>query len=238
MTIGLVTAACATIYCVFLVYFDWIRESYLPRWKQLNWVIIHFPFHLALVLFMHGFTQLIMYTKVVDVLQTARLDSKKLEDISWIANATSQEVGMEVAETVGRFFDEYKPTIYALTTVQIAVTNITLMPNSTWRDHPNILDVIAYTGDLSSLGDFTKTDEYKTLETAIIAIFFSMWNSLYDSFGIKITDDIVKQDPNEYDVLSDELQTEVVIAAGERLGLVVSLYPSRVYFTLCQSLVR
>ncbi|PTD04385.1 hypothetical protein FCULG_00001677 [Fusarium culmorum] len=73
-TVGVVLSSATTIYVVFLIYFDWMKNPYLPKFRQQLWTIIHYPLHLALCLFIQGFTQLVIWTKVFNVIKTIDFD--------------------------------------------------------------------------------------------------------------------------------------------------------------------
>lgn len=108
MTIGLVTAAAATIYFVFLIYFDWLRSSfYLPAWRQQLWTSIHLPFHLSLVLFMQGFTQYLIWSKIVDVLNRIMMGVNQGGVFDLHANTTSKMMQDQLNQTAKAFFGLY-----------------------------------------------------------------------------------------------------------------------------------
>jgi hypothetical protein len=53
------------MYFFFQIYFDWMDHEHLKGLRQLTWTIFHFPFHVALLLFMEGSTQFMMWWKAV-----------------------------------------------------------------------------------------------------------------------------------------------------------------------------
>jgi hypothetical protein len=223
LTIGIVTAACAAIYSVFLVYFDWIREQYLPRWRQLYWVSLHLPFHLALVLFMHGFTQLIMWTKIIDVIQS-RINEEYggIGDLDQVGNSSSIDITKRIDEIVSPFFDDYgKLNSMALLTYNIALSNISMLPDSTWKEHPGILKAIWLNGTVD--GGFEKTKTYQELYDALVAISASMYTSLFETYGVEVAQDVAGNKTYEDIVFDSDFQVEVFAESTNRFNLVVSL---------------
>lgn len=223
LTIGVVTAACAAIYSVFLVYFDWIREQYLPRWRQLYWVCLHLPFHLALVLFMHGFTQLIMWTKIIDVLMNEIiLDDDVLTDYDLIANSTSMDVANYFGEMVGGFFEDYsKMNSFAMLTFSIALSNITELPNNTWSEHPQILDAVV--NDKPLPDGFETSETFGQLQVAVISILTSMYTALFESYGVEVTEDLAEDRDWDDLYLNPQFSVDVFRNSLERFEVVVSL---------------
>jgi hypothetical protein len=223
-TIGVVTASCAAIYSVFLVYFDWIREQYLPRWRQIYWVSLHLPFHLALVLFMHGFTQLIMWTKIFDVLNNdIRLNGDLVTDYDRVANSTSEEIANGLAEMVGPFFQDYgRANSLALLTFSTATNNITMLPNDIWSEHPDILDSVI---NLKPMGDrFNQSETYDQLNQSLVAMFASMYSALFETYGVEVTDELADNATYSDIILDPDFQTKVFVESLNRFTLVVCSY--------------
>lgn len=129
-TIGFVTAAAATIYFVFLVYFDWLRACfYLPAWRQQAWTTVHFPFHLSLVLFMQGFTQFLIWSKIVDQLNllTRGLNQGGL----WISRHRDEQADAARLQRLdAAVLPRVPPKIQGTwDTVNAAIANVTQIPD-------------------------------------------------------------------------------------------------------------
>ncbi|KAH0523048.1 hypothetical protein TsFJ059_008102 [Trichoderma semiorbis] len=92
--IGILTAGVATTYMVFLIYWDWMKTAYLPPLRQMLWTLVHFPFHLALVLFMQGFTQFIQWSKVIDVLNNLSTNWIIFDPVK-LAHTTSEKEALD-----------------------------------------------------------------------------------------------------------------------------------------------
>ncbi|PNY28639.1 Uncharacterized protein TCAP_01435 [Tolypocladium capitatum] len=191
VTIGLVTAATATIYFIFLIYFDWLRSSYyLPAWRQQVWTSVHLPFHLALILFMQGFTQYLIWSKIVQVLNTVTMGLNQADAIVY-ANSTSKEVQDSFNETVTEFFKLYPPTIPStFDTVNDAIANFTQIPDSFWPD----LAKYFKTDDNGIFSD----DDAKGIDVFLKAstvVMQSMANALFANFGINLESEITAKNP-------------------------------------------
>ncbi|KAJ4006743.1 hypothetical protein NW752_010744 [Fusarium irregulare] len=121
-TVGVVLASATTIYVVFLVYFDWMKNPYLPKFRQQLWTIIHYPLHLALCLFIQGFTQLVIWTKVFNVMKTIdpmagiNEDDYDIKDESEVTTKIIRDI---FAKIVQNFFNLFTPQYLA---TQEAVT--------------------------------------------------------------------------------------------------------------------
>lgn len=212
-TIGIVTAAAATIYCVFLVYFDWIKTSYLPTFRQQIWSLLHFPFHLAMVLFMQGFTQFIIWSKIMDTLKTLELNSV-FDDIDSIKQATTDLVVDSLYTMINKFFEDYPPKYTAtIDNVQWAVGNISLLPDSFWPDLATYLTTF-------DDNDITNGTQFYDFITNFMNMSTSMENSLIETFGIDLVEEVTDANKN---VTESSLESEVNIRMWARFDLVVSI---------------
>lgn len=232
LIIGTVTSSCIASYTVFLVYFDWIREDYLPKLRQTLWVCIHFPLHLALVLFMTGFTQLIMWTKAWTAMESLNIDSEFLRDITKMSKASSDDVSEAAGAAMDKFFKDWKPSSSSLVTASDAIYNISIVPDKWWHQHP---DAIA---NLFDAGDFfeVKTDDDVTVSNAIVGLIFSMVNTVLETFGLKITEDVAQEaekTKSGLDTNGLEFQIRASTEAQKRLEVVVSMKVYVLSFACC-----
>ncbi|GJN76751.1 low temperature requirement A [Purpureocillium lilacinum] len=189
-TIGLVSAAAATIYFVFLIYFDWLKSSfYLPPVRQQLWTAIHLPFHLALVLFMQGFTQYLIWSKIINQFNRLVLIADPRDDAKL---ATSVAVRDSLNASVQAFFKDYPPRISTTQdTINDALNNITKIPDSVWP----LVENSSVTWDLDSEVPQAVEDALVTLFTSVTTMAIAMLNALFAAFGIKIDEDIAEKDP-------------------------------------------
>ncbi|KAF4982410.1 hypothetical protein FZEAL_1928 [Fusarium zealandicum] len=200
-TIGIVTAAAGTVYFVFLIYFDWMKNPYLPKLRQQLWTILHFPFHLALVLFMQGFTQFVIWSKIIDTLNHLTFDSI-LGDINAIAKATSESVAKDLGNMTDNFFKTYPPK-YATTwvTVQDALDNITAIADDFW------VQVAKYSETLND-EDLPADEDLTTFQESFYSIAYSMENSLLETFGIDLVTE-VSEDKANANITENGLEAKV-----------------------------
>ncbi|KND88726.1 hypothetical protein TOPH_06645 [Tolypocladium ophioglossoides CBS 100239] len=217
VTIGLVTAAAATIYFVFLIYFDWLRSSlYLPAWRQQLWTSIHLPFHLSLVLFMQGFTQYLIWSKIVDVLSRVTM-SVNQGDAELLANTTSKEVQDNFNQTVTSFFKLYPPKVQStFDTVNDAIANFTQIPDSFWPD------LVKYfkTND-ENVFDGEDAKGIEIFINALTAVMQSMANALFANFGINLESEITTKNPTaSSDIKGGGFQGRIQDKTWERYRLV------------------
>ncbi|PTB40264.1 uncharacterized protein TrAFT101_004682 [Trichoderma asperellum] len=183
--IGILTAGVATTYMLFLIYYDWMKTAYLPPLRQVLWTLLHFPFHLALVLFMQGFTQFIQWSKVIDVINHLSFNWI-VDDPKALADTTSVEVQKNITEELSEFFELYHPE-YSDTDELIndALANITRIPNAFWPKLSKYWLVADY-----NLPNDTNTNLFynimESLQTA-------MYNSIFQTFEIDLEGEISKE---------------------------------------------
>ncbi|CCE34553.1 uncharacterized protein CPUR_08486 [Claviceps purpurea 20.1] len=221
-TIGLITAGVATIYFVFLIYFDWLRSSfYLPPLRQIIWTGLHLPFHLSLVLFLQAFTKYILWGKVMGILKRMNADISPFDGDSAgaeITNMTSADMVKDVQRAVDDYFSQYPAKSTLITsTVNVAIRNISLVPDSLW---PQII-AADKTGNASAISS-ENMDNFSTVAYSFQNIILSLTNNLFQVFGIDVAKDVIGsgKGPNEGDINSGILQTKVDHKTWRRYRLV------------------
>lgn len=204
------------MYIIFLVYFDWMKYTHLPAWRQQLWTGLHFPFHLSLTVFMTAFTQFIIWTKITN----AALDINTLEVFhfdSW-PTATSEDVYNHINNFTAEYFKMYPPTwSEAWTTVDIALTNITDIPDDFW----------AAFYDSSNSGDYSQLDydAIVSFQRVMLAILTTMANALFQTFGIDVNEELRETTPLDdsgSDIFNGDFQTQNFNEIWERYELIVS----------------
>lgn len=227
-TIGLITAGVATIYFVFLIYFDWLRSSfYLPPLRQIIWTGLHLPFHLSLVLFLQAFTKYILWGKVMGILKRMNADISPFDGDSAgaeITNMTSADMVKDVQRAVDDYFSQYPAKSPLITsTVNVAIRNISLVPDSLW---PQII-AADKTGNASAISS-ENMDNFSTVAYSFQNIILSLTNNLFQVFGIDVAKDVIGsgKGPNEGDINTGILQTKVDHKTWRRYRLVVSSNPA------------
>ncbi|KAJ6789396.1 hypothetical protein PWT90_00949 [Aphanocladium album] len=195
-TVGVITAATATIYCVFLVYFDWMRHLQLPALRQQLWTSLHYPFHLALVLFMQGFTQLILWGKAFNVFE--HITGDWLFDTSdpspgAIANVTSGELAAALVNKTSEIFTLYPPKYPEVRgVVNASIANISAIPDALWP----ALAEFQRTRNESSLSS-EMVDAFATFGEQLVVVISAMANSVFTSFNIDLATELKAKHPND-----------------------------------------
>lgn len=185
-TIGLVTAAAAAVYFIFLIYFDWMRPGYyLPARRLQFWACLHFLFHLSLVLHLQAMTQWLLWSEVWS--QVRRLTSfsdpsSKTSLASW----TSTMVRDSINSSVQPFLRDYPPTILSSREIiNDALNNLTMLPDSFWPK------LAIYTHGDSGQGFWTgKDQEFNTFSRSVHVITSTLTNALLSAFGIEVDSEV------------------------------------------------
>lgn len=196
-----------------------MKYTHLPAWRQQLWTGLHFPFHLSLTVFMTAFTQFIIWTKITNA--ALDIDAGDIFNMESWPTATSEDVYNDVYSFTTNFFKSYPPTwSEAWTTVDVAVANITEIPDDFWGTYYDTL----YSGDYSQL-DYDATLSF---ETSLAAILSTMANALFQTFGIDVNEELreaTPQDETGSDILNGEFQAENFLEIWERYELIVSIPP-------------
>ena len=217
-TVGLVTAATLTIYFAFLIYFDWMKHQHLPAWRQQLWAALHFPYHLTLTLFLQGFVQFVIWSKITDVLEHLSFSSL-LPSARELRNATSAEIRQNVINVTRDFFKLYPPTyIGNLETANLAIANITKISDSFW---PQLLKW-SVTGNAADKPD---AQDYQLYLNSFNSIIYSIANGVLESFQIAISEDLgAEGDSVESEIQNGALASILADDAWQRFTLVVSIF--------------
>ncbi|RCI12674.1 hypothetical protein L249_0878 [Ophiocordyceps polyrhachis-furcata BCC 54312] len=217
VTIGLVTAAVATIYFVFLLYFDWLRDSFhLPAIRQQLWMSVHLPFHLSLILFTQGFTQFLIWSKIMDVLNTLSMGFGRAGH-EWLVNATSHEVQNRLNDSTRAFFDSFPPKIPSTwVTIDDAISNVTLIPDAFWTELANY-----YQSHNANVFNTTDIQAAEVFSNVLQATMSSMANALFATFGMDLESEVTNKNPRLYDdIKGGGFQGEVQYETWDRYRLV------------------
>ncbi|KAJ3493105.1 hypothetical protein NLG97_g4953 [Lecanicillium saksenae] len=196
-TIGLVTAAAATVYFVFLVYFDWLgAKTRLPHIRRTFWVALHFPFHLALVLFMQGFTQMLIWGKIARQLRRAFDSADPSDDLDLVnGNTTTAEVFNSMNQTVYEFLDSYPSKLESTTEViNSALKNISSLPDSIWP----VLANLSNSDTDVSVDNLNGTDQsnYYKLYYSVGSLGSSLANNVFRAFNTETSGELEAKNKN------------------------------------------
>lgn len=191
-----------------MLYNDWQPTSPLRSLRQLSWSILHFPFHLATVLFVGGSAQFIMWWKISETNKSfgAVLDTAN-GDFTISPNVTKIELLSFINDTVHDTFLRYPPPWY-LTEVHYSAfySSLENLSDAFWAN-------LTAGDDQSGFLTSPEMDKFTGLLESIIV---TVENSLFATFKIdSFAEGNLKEDPATYEF-------EVLEANFERLDLVVS----------------
>ncbi|KAF5673805.1 bacterial low temperature requirement a [Fusarium heterosporum] len=232
-TIGIVTASATAIYAVFLIYFDWMRSPYLPKFRQQLWTLLHYPLHLALCLFVQGFTQLVIWTKIFDVFAHLDTSSVLLDDDKLLAKAKTKDVVDALEKLLTKFFKTYTPQyITTLNTAEAALKNISTIDDKLWAQ------AVKYS-ETQLEKDAPNEKQFQVLYDALNAMISAMQNAVLETFGINLVEEVdddnqskgIQQTDSDFESELNEkmwIRFELIfnytyIAAGISLILMVTL---------------
>ncbi|PQK17329.1 hypothetical protein BB8028_0007g05240 [Beauveria bassiana] len=224
-TIGMITSATATIYCVFLVYFDWMRHVQLPAIRQQIWTALHYPFHLALVLFMRGFTQLILFVKAFDIFKMISGDwlfdlGNFVDDLDVkgdkYGNSTSKVFAAILANRTDQVFEWFPPQDpLPRSVVNNSIANISAIPEAMWASLSSLA-----TNDSAVLDD-PMVDNYSNFVSQLIVILTTLSNTVFQSFKIDVSTEIKSKHPGDSNPFRQaEEQVEVDDKTRQRARLI------------------
>ncbi|KAI0008016.1 hypothetical protein F4779DRAFT_642262 [Xylariaceae sp. FL0662B] len=198
-TIAILTAGIATVYIVFMLYFDWMGyHNRMTGIRQLLWTILHFPFHIMLVLFMEGAVQFIRWWKILEVQRFATGEFNQTFEVVTGPNANAtEEVVASLNGTLQYVWSMYPPT-HASTHEEVnrVLANISTIPDSVWSD-----------------GIISHVDYFTQLLENIADLLITVVNSLLVNFKIDPIAESKSTDPAKQ-------QYEAILATADRFALV------------------
>ncbi|KAI1630729.1 hypothetical protein F4809DRAFT_647119 [Biscogniauxia mediterranea] len=218
-TIGVLTAGVATIYIVFMIYFDWmVLHHRLTGLRQILWSVLHFPFHVFLLVFIKGATQFLQWWKVLEVITFARdqFYNSITELDSYKGGHPTQTLVDSFNKTCEYIFSMYPPT-YTITYEEVdrVLDSLSTVPNNYW-----------YSDAVNQTADEIIYENLKELVTTVA-------NSLYANFDIdpiEEMEDIADPTEAQYTAL-EETQVRYILvfqytfaAAGLCLILMTTLF--------------
>lgn len=223
-TIGFVTAAAATVYFIFLVYFDWLgAKTHLPPLRRNFWVALHFPFHLALVLFMQGFTQMLIWGKIARQLQRAFDFADPTNDVDVVSgHATTLSVSTSVNASVQQFLDDYPAKLESTgQVINEALKNISSLPDTFWP----VVARVANDNTENSIENLTDTDRsnFEKLFYSGYTLAASMANNVFRAFNTEVSGEIESKNKALEGQDRQGFQFKLQEGNWSRYGLVVSL---------------
>ncbi|KAE9377366.1 hypothetical protein N431DRAFT_542699 [Stipitochalara longipes BDJ] len=158
-TIGTLVSAISIVYLLYMLYFDALPEYHFGSIRQQIWAGLHFPFHLALVLFLEGTGQWVLWFKMNEtVSEVLGIVNSVLNDPS--ANTTN--VVPQINDFLQGLFEAFPPEEGVNATVTSLFTELQdgfntdnqTSINSTLLDiSVNIIKYVYGIYDLESAGD-------------------------------------------------------------------------------------
>ncbi|EKJ78801.1 hypothetical protein NXS19_010079 [Fusarium pseudograminearum] len=211
-TVGVVLSSATTIYVVFLIYFDWMKNPYLPKFRQQLWTIIHYPLHLALCLFIQGFTQLVIWTKVFNVIKTIDLFGGINEDdipVDSISDVTTK-IMRNIFETIVKNFFTLFPPQYIETqeAVITALDKFSTINDTFW--------VPFFDWTETQLDkDMPDAKQFQILTESLQGLGNAMTNAILETFKINLVNEV--QEYNEAHNITEQTGAEFEADLSNRL---------------------
>jgi hypothetical protein len=161
-----------------------MRSPYLPKFRQQLWTLLHYPLHLALCLFVQGFTQLVIWTKIFDVFSHLDTNSVLLNDEKLLSKATTKEIVKEMEKFVIDFFQIYTPQyITTLNTADAALKNLSTVSDKLWGQ--------AFKYSQTNLEkDAPDPVQFQTVQDALLALISAMENAVLETFKINLVKEV------------------------------------------------
>lgn len=200
-----------------------MKNPYLPKFRQQLWTIIHYPLHLALCLFIQGFTQLVIWTKVFNVMKTIdpmagiNEDDYDIKDESEVTTKIIRDI---FAKIVQNFFNLFTPQYLA---TQEAVTE-SLDQLSTVND---TFWVPFFDYALTGQGeDKLNATELKITTEALQGLGNAMKHALLEKFKISLVKEVEDYNTahNITDMTGTELEADLARRLNDRFHLIVSAF--------------
>ncbi|KAF4636310.1 hypothetical protein G7Y89_g1786 [Cudoniella acicularis] len=113
-TVGCVIASISIIYFLYMLYFDALPPHHFGSIRQQFWAFLHFPLHLAIVLFLVGASQFFIWNKIQQVMVEVSNEFNVLENtpdfITNLATNNTQSISYSLGNLTSQIFNEYKPS--------------------------------------------------------------------------------------------------------------------------------
>ncbi|TVY68728.1 hypothetical protein LSUE1_G006963 [Lachnellula suecica] len=214
-TIGILVAAITIIYFLYMLYFDFLPKVHFGSYRQPIWAFFHAPFHLALVLFMEGLAEFVIWHKMVAA--ASYFSDQVSESLTPLADAVAAN---ETANTAPEFFEQ-------------VVTNLNNTINAIWVLYPpEFTTTLVETENLlSEIGEgFIKGNETSqdAFEDTIDNLIYTVTHSIFETYGFE-SEETNKTLTGEQQIDADSEVIQLVftyfyIAAGVSLLLMAVLH--------------
>lgn len=191
-------------------------------------MFLHLPFHLALVLFMQGFIQLLIWGKIASSINKVLdlTDGSELFDDD--QTMTSASIAKAMNDTAFGILDEYPAkTARTIDAINESVTNVTRIPDSFWNDFTDWVNDHP-TSNYDNLPDALQT-QFLSFLMALYGVASTLSNSIFSAFGIDLEGEIshgkkgIDDGGKKVVGKSSEFQFEVQAENWDRYALVVCI---------------
>jgi hypothetical protein len=189
-----------------------MKNPYLPKFRQQFWTIIHYPLHLALCLFIQGFTQLVIWTKVFNVIKTIDLSANINEDevpADSISDITTKIMHDIFEKIVQNFFTLFTPQY--IETQEAVITSLdkfSTINDTFW------VPFFEWT-DTGLDEDKPDAKQYQILTDSLQGLGNAMTNALLETFKIDLVKEM--QDYNEANNITEQTGEEFEADLANRL---------------------
>ena len=195
-TVGNVVAGIGNLYIIYMLYFDFMRDIKLPSYRQLSWSLLHFPFHLAMNIFVQGSSQFVVWWKIMEILRTVNEKFVALvnkgDDPNFNPPNITEWFASEINRTAFDIYALYPPKYYdTWADTSTAVDDLLEIPLDWWyEDHPeNVTDPIG-----------------ERIYSDIGTVYYTIQNSLFATFKINGLENVKNQtlDAADFEIAAND----------------------------------
>jgi hypothetical protein len=198
-----------------------MKNPYLPKFRQQLWTIIHYPLHLALCLFIQGFTQLVIWTKVFNVIKTIDLfkdineDDIPADSINDITTKIMRDIFESIVQS---FFTLFTPQyIETQEAVITSLDELSTINDTFWPPFFNWAET-----QLDE--DMPDAKQFQILSDSLQGLGNAMRNALLETFKINLVNEV--QDYNKANNITEqtgaEFEADLASRLDARFHLIVS----------------
>jgi len=151
-----------------MLYFDWYSDQRFGSIRQQIWTILHFPFHLSLVLFLEGAAEFIIFRKIIEILIYINTTMSN-EYFAWANDPQGSLLDLQQA------LNASTSSIFGYFAPQNEQTYIEV------RHIFKVIDLLnSVEGNNTANSDATKA----AVESQVTSLLLTIQNSLFQTYGI------------------------------------------------------
>ncbi|MCJ1397354.1 hypothetical protein MMC11_000547 [Xylographa trunciseda] len=111
--IGMIISSVAIIYFIWMLYFDQEETNHVGTLRQMAWTVLHFPFHITVLLVVEGLNRLSVWVKLLDTLNPLaavfiNVDNMLANSTIPVAEDFLKESIASLNETINQLFDKFE----------------------------------------------------------------------------------------------------------------------------------